>query len=199
VCLGDRASQPRVRPSAHRALTVTHTSAVVESKSRFDRAEPSRSCTRDTTAGRNSLIHNPAVLASCFGAAGVHDQFGKRKNGGRMRLMAALLVIFITSSTNESKASDDTVTVEEMLANPQNEHNRTYLRGVWEAFSLANVTLEENHQKPLFCPPPKLEIPLEQVVNILKQHMGPDDHSLSRNALAGLPVEHLLLDALQDV
>jgi hypothetical protein len=31
-------------------LTVTHTSAVVESKLRFDRAEPSRSCSRDTAA-----------------------------------------------------------------------------------------------------------------------------------------------------
>jgi hypothetical protein len=116
-----------------------------------------------------------------------------------MRLMVALLVLFITASANESKASDEFVTVKEMLANPQDEHNRTYLRGVWEAFSLANVRLEENHRKPLFCPPPKLEIPLDQVVNILKQHMGEDDHTPSRNALVGFPVEDLLLDALQDV
>jgi hypothetical protein len=65
--------------------------------------------------------------------------------------------------------------------------------------SLANVTLEEKHQKPLFCTPPKLEISLEQVVNILKQHLGRDDGTPFRNALNDFPVEYELLDALQEV
>jgi hypothetical protein len=51
ACLGDRASQPRA--AIHRPrLTVTHTPAGVESKSWFDGAEPSRSCSRDTAAAR---------------------------------------------------------------------------------------------------------------------------------------------------
>ena len=50
VCLGDRASPPQLRPFTDRALTVTRIPAVVESKSRSDRAEPSRSCPRDTAA-----------------------------------------------------------------------------------------------------------------------------------------------------
>ena len=49
VCLGDRASQLRTAVRRPR-LTVTHTPAVVESKLRFDRAEPSRSCSADTAA-----------------------------------------------------------------------------------------------------------------------------------------------------
>ena len=59
MCLGDRASQPRT--AIHRPrLIVTRIPAGVESKSQFDRAEPARSCSRDTAARRNSLIHSPA-------------------------------------------------------------------------------------------------------------------------------------------
>ena len=50
VCLGDRASPPQIRSSTDRAWTVTRVPAVVESKSRFDRAEPARSCSGDTAA-----------------------------------------------------------------------------------------------------------------------------------------------------
>ena len=64
MCLRERASQTPAVPD--RALTVTHTPAVVESKSRFDRAEPSRSCSRDTVARRNSLIHTRGVAGVLF-------------------------------------------------------------------------------------------------------------------------------------
>ena len=36
--------------------TLTHTPAGVESKSQFDRAEPSRSCSRDTAAARKEAV-----------------------------------------------------------------------------------------------------------------------------------------------
>ena len=51
VCLGDRASHPRAAVRRPRS-TLAHTPAGVEPKSRFDRAESSRSCLRDTAAAR---------------------------------------------------------------------------------------------------------------------------------------------------
>ena len=81
-------------------------------------------------------------------------------------------------------APDDLVTAKEMLANPLDEHNRTYLRGVWDGLQSANVSLEENHQKRLFCQPPKLGIPLDQVISILRRYIG-DDHRLT--TVAGRP------------
>jgi hypothetical protein len=50
VCLGDRASSPHARPSIDRRSTVTRIPAIVELKSRFDRAKQSWSCSRDTAA-----------------------------------------------------------------------------------------------------------------------------------------------------
>jgi len=65
VCLGDRASPPQVRPFTDRAWTVTRIPAVVESKSRFDRAEPAQSCSRDTAAAPDGL--SPAISAMARG------------------------------------------------------------------------------------------------------------------------------------
>ena len=116
-----------------------------------------------------------------------------------MRLSLTLLMLCIsTASAATDKPLDNAVSAKEMLADIQNEHNRTYLRGVWDALQLANVSLEQNHQRPLFCQPPKLEIPLDQVINILKRYIG-DDHRPSTEAIKNLTVDFVLLDALQDV
>ena len=110
-----------------------------------------------------------------------------------------VLALCISSvSAASDRPLDNSVSAKEMLADIQNEHNRTYLRGVWDGFQSANVSLEENHQRPLFCQPPKLEIPLDQVIDILKRYIG-DDHRLSTEAIRGFPVDGVLLTALQDV
>jgi hypothetical protein len=115
-----------------------------------------------------------------------------------MRLSLMLLTLCISIASALGKTPGDFVSAREMLADVQNEHNRTYLQGVWGGLQLANVSLEENHQTPLFCQPPKLEIPLDQVISILKRYIG-NDHSMSAEAISDLPVEFVLLDALQDV
>ena len=115
-----------------------------------------------------------------------------------MRLSLMVLAICISTTTAVCKSPDDYVSARDMLADVQNDHNRTYLRGVWDGFESANVSLEENHQRPLFCQPPKLEIPLDQVITILKRYIG-NDHSMSAEAISDLPVEFVLLGALQDV
>ena len=119
-----------------------------------------------------------------------------------MRLSLMVLAICISTTTAVCKSPDDYVSARDMLADIQNEHNRTYLRGVWDALQLANVSLEQNHQRPLFCQPPKLEIPLDQVINILKRYIGDDHgplHSPFVEARLDTPVDGVLLDALQDV
>ena len=116
-----------------------------------------------------------------------------------MRMSLVVLALCISSASVASKAADDLVTAKDMLANPQDEHNRTYLRGVWDGLRSANVTLEENHQKPLFCTPPKQEIPPDQVINILGQYIGPDPRSPFKDVVASMPVDAVLLDALQEV
>jgi hypothetical protein len=118
-----------------------------------------------------------------------------------------VLAICISTTTAVCKSPDDYVSARDMLADVQNDHNRTYLRGVWDGFESANVSLEENHQRPLFCQPPKLEIPLDQVISILKRYIeryiiGDDHgpfHSPFVEARLDTPVDGVLLDALQDV
>ena len=115
-----------------------------------------------------------------------------------MRKYLIVLALCTWSASAASNAPDDLVTAKEMLANPLDEHNRTYLRGVWDGLQSANVSLEENHQKRLFCQPPKLGIPLDQVISILRRYIG-DDHRPTTVALADLPVDSILLSALQDI
>jgi hypothetical protein len=115
-----------------------------------------------------------------------------------MRMSLVVLALCISSASAASKAASDLVTARDMLANPQDEHNRTYLQGVWDGLRSANVTLRENHQDPLFCTPPALDIPLDQVIEILKRHIGHDSGPFM-DVVASMPVDGELLDALQEV
>ena len=118
--------------------------------------------------------------------------------GSKMRKSSIVLALCIWSASAASKAPDDLVTAKEMLADVQDQHNRAYLRGVWDGLQSANISLEENHQKRLFCQPPKLGIPLDQVISILRRYIG-DDHRPTTVALADLPVDSILLSALQNI
>ena len=94
VCLGDRAwPPPQIRSSTDRAWTVTRVPAVVESKSRFDRAEPARSCSGDTAACQADpyamrltrwLVHSPVALLPCIDTAEVQHKNANQKGGPKM-------------------------------------------------------------------------------------------------------------------
>jgi hypothetical protein len=80
------------------------------------------------------------------------------------------LVLCMSCASADSKAPDEVITLKEMLANVQDQHNRTYLRGVWDALESANASLQEHHQKqPVASAAP---ISGRTLIGIRAQHDG---------------------------
>ena len=111
----------------------------------------------------------------------------------KVKMSTLLLMLLTCLCTSPAGAI---VTVKTYQEAKKNNSFTTYLQGVGEGFSWANVSLKiDRNQDPLFCAPSKLAFTRENYLQILDRYIS---ENYSGGASEDVPVELVLLQALRE-
>ena len=119
-----------------------------------------------------------------------------------MQLLRPMLFsLMVVLSAGSIKAQ---MTVARYRENMQSETTRmqttNYIRGLGNAYSFANVRLEQEKKPPFYCPPQKLALSVDNYIRILNDRIDKDTRILGGESakVDTYFIEMLLLDGLQD-
>lgn len=107
-----------------------------------------------------------------------------------VRSVCCGLAFVLTGAATASAQVDNVLTYREFVADRQ--AYRLYLSGAFDAFGWGNASLSRKDWQPLYCAPDDLGLTTYEVEAVL------DSYLLGQDNLADMPINMLLLFALQD-
>jgi hypothetical protein len=106
-----------------------------------------------------------------------------------MKRLLAILTVVLSATPAAAELSAKQLL--EMLAVPNNDSAKLYLRGLHHGFSWSNTVLKSHKQPMLYCEPDKITLADEQALDIMRRHVEKDP------SLGTYPAPMILITALQ--
>jgi hypothetical protein len=115
-----------------------------------------------------------------------------------MRTLLAILFL-LTMSVIQVKAEATVKKYKaEIAANGAESNWKLYILGLGEGFKWANAMLEVHTEAPLFCPPSKLVLGMENYVDILDRKIKDRATKSTQAELDDMPLGLLLLQGIRE-